>query len=220
MIEFKAWPKTPRLNRVMIVTEKIDGTNAAVIVESIAAGYGHTRPAEGALVDSALTETGAPYWTTVGDNLPGIVTGEFVVAAQSRKRLISPGKQSDNAGFARWVRDNAERLAELLGEGYHYGEWWGKGVQTGYGQDGKRFSLFNVKRYAGVADPEIGLDTVPILYEGPFDTAMVKEIVGNLRYFGSRAAPGQKAEGVVVFHEASGSVFKATCEKDEQWKGA
>lgn len=32
MIEFEAFPKIPRLNRGMVVTEKIDGTNAAVII--------------------------------------------------------------------------------------------------------------------------------------------------------------------------------------------
>ena len=32
MIEFKEFPKIARLNREVIVTEKIDGTNAAVIV--------------------------------------------------------------------------------------------------------------------------------------------------------------------------------------------
>jgi hypothetical protein len=31
-IEFEAWPKIPRLNRGMIITEKIDGTNAAVVI--------------------------------------------------------------------------------------------------------------------------------------------------------------------------------------------
>jgi hypothetical protein len=31
-LEFEAWPKIPRLNRGMIITEKIDGTNAAVII--------------------------------------------------------------------------------------------------------------------------------------------------------------------------------------------
>ncbi len=31
-IEFEAWPKIPRLNRGMVITEKIDGTNAAVII--------------------------------------------------------------------------------------------------------------------------------------------------------------------------------------------
>ena len=32
-IEFRAWPKTPRLNGAsMVITEKIDGTNACIIV--------------------------------------------------------------------------------------------------------------------------------------------------------------------------------------------
>lgn len=30
--EFVSWPKIARLNRDMVVTEKIDGTNAAIIV--------------------------------------------------------------------------------------------------------------------------------------------------------------------------------------------
>lgn len=32
MIEFKEFPKIARLNREVIVTEKIDGTNAAVVI--------------------------------------------------------------------------------------------------------------------------------------------------------------------------------------------
>lgn len=201
MLEFKEWPKTPRLNRDMVVTEKIDGTNAAVVVLPSAPKYD-----QAVFLDEAVVvQTSA---------------GPMIVAAQSRKRLIKPGKTTDNAGFARWVRDNAYCLTQTLGEGYHYGEWWGKGIQSGYGQETKRFSLFNVNRYAGVEDAEIGLDLVPVLYEGPFDTAKVNDIVADLRANGSKAAPGQKAEGVVVFHVASGSVFKATCEKDESPKGA
>jgi hypothetical protein len=208
MLEFKEWPKTPRLNRGMIVTEKIDGTNAAVIVKAmVGEGYGFTE--EGDIIG----DIGEAVAVRAHDQL-------FLVAAQSRKRLIAPGKQTDNAGFAAWVRANAQKLTELLGEGYHYGEWWGKGIQHGYGQDGKRFSLFNVVRYAGVADEAIGLDTVPVLYEGDFYTAKINMLVEGLRRNGSVAAPGQPAEGIIVFHKAAGCVFKVTCEKDEAPKGA
>ncbi len=203
MLEFKEWPKTPRLNRDMIVTEKIDGTNAAVIV---------------------LPETpdlhGLADTTTSLGKLVETSEGVMFVAAQSRKRLIMPGKQTDNAGFAQWVRTNAHGLAQALGTGYHYGEWWGKGIQSGYGLDHKRFSLFNVTRYEHVRDDSIGLGLVPVLFEGPFDTVIIERIVSQLRLHGSHAAPGQKAEGVVVFHTASGTVFKVTCEKDESPKGA
>ena len=32
MVEFQAWPKIPRLHRDVIITEKLDGTNACVVV--------------------------------------------------------------------------------------------------------------------------------------------------------------------------------------------
>ena len=36
MVEFKEWPKIPRgLGEQMTITEKIDGTNACIIVEEI-----------------------------------------------------------------------------------------------------------------------------------------------------------------------------------------
>ena len=52
-------------------------------------------------------------------------------------------------GFARWVETNRERLITLLGPGLHFGEWWGSGIQRGYGltKGDKRFSLFNVERH-------------------------------------------------------------------------
>lgn len=66
----------------------------------------------------------------------------WVVTAQSRTRVITPGK-NDNFGFAAWVQSNYYALADLLGPGYHYGEWWGQGIQRGYGLKERRFSLFN-----------------------------------------------------------------------------
>lgn len=212
-IEFREWPKTPRLNRDMIVTEKIDGTNAAVIVlrpfdveggHSLGAGE-VTPDGAGIVVNVAL---GEDDWEP------------YIVAAQSRKRVISPGKQTDNAGFAAWVRDNAQALADALGEGYHYGEWWGKGIQHGYGQEGKRFSLFNVNRYADAdlsALPQV--DLVPVLFDGRFNMDVIAKLVDDLRQDGSAAAPGQKAEGVIVFHVAAGHVYKVLCENDELPKG-
>jgi hypothetical protein len=199
MIEFQGWPKTPRLFRDMIVTEKIDGTNAAIIIEACPPG---------------CTEQQGK-----------VVSAPFHVAAQSRKRLITP--EQDNFGFAHWVWDNAASLVEILGEGRHFGEWWGQGIQRGYGLDHKRFSLFNVKRYGPLLENSAaadfvlpGLHTVPVLYEGPFDTAQVAASLLVLDSVGSRAAPGFKpAEGVIVYHHALNGVFKATLENDGEPKG-
>ncbi len=41
--EFIAWPKIPRLNRSIVVTEKIDGTNAAVICTADGGVYAQSR---------------------------------------------------------------------------------------------------------------------------------------------------------------------------------
>lgn len=211
MSVFTPFPKIPRLNRDIIITEKIDGTNAAIVVER------------------ELNEN-------VGSSQPGILLADLhplsglVVRAQSRNRFISP--ENDNHGFARWVFTNADALASLLGEGIHFGEWWGKGVQDTYkGIDGKRFSLFNVSRWREV-NVEIGgvpVKPVPILYEGPWFDAEASiggdvwapwAALDALRDGGSHAAPGCKAEGIVVYHTAGNVLFKATLENDEKPKGA
>lgn len=173
--------KIPRLNRDIVITEKIDGANSAIhIVED-------------------------PY-------------KELVAIPQSRNRIITPEK--DNHGFARWVRERESELIETLGEGIHFGEFWGMGIQRKYGLKEKRFSLFNTSRWNLDNTSSVeGLSVVPVLYEGPFDTHVVNDKVRWLKGHGSLAAPGfMNPEGVIVFHTAANSMFKVTCEKDEQHK--
>lgn len=167
-IEFKPWPKIVRLEnkRFPIFTEKIDGTNACVII---------------------------------GDN------GEF--ACQSRTRIITPS--SDNYGFARWAYEHREEL-EKLGPGHHYGEWWGLGIQRGYGLQEKRFSLFNTRRW-GEHNPNTPncCHVVPIL---PADSA--EQVVQFLKQNGSVAAPGwQRPEGAVMYEPDTDTCFKIIIDK-------
>src|SRR5437762_12956973 len=70
--------------------------------------------------------------------------GEFLVG--SRSRWLT--KETDNFGFHKWATEHREDLMKL-GPGRHFGEWWGAGIQRGYGlQKGeKRFSLFNCQRW-------------------------------------------------------------------------
>ena len=142
--------------------------------------------------------------------------GEFQVG--SRTRWITP--ENDNYGFARWSYEHKDELMSL-GAGYHYGEWWGAGIQRGYGLKEKRFSLFNSFRWGD----ELGARpscccVVPVLYTGGFDTAKINEILSNLQTNGSKAAPGfMQPEGVVVYHIAGRVYFKKTIENDEG-KGA
>lgn len=171
MEEFVGFPKMPRLSRDVIVTEKIDGTNAQI------------------------------YFTDAGEMHVG-----------SRTRWITP--KDDNYGFAKWAEANRADL-EKLGPGRHFGEWWGQGIQRTYGLTEKRFSLFNVVRWA---DPEVRPTccyVVPTLYIGAFDTKSINNTLYSLIDEGSSAAPGfMKPEGIIVFHTAGLFGMKKTIDND------
>lgn len=174
--EFVPFPKIVRLNRELVVTEKLDGTNACVHV-----------------------------------------TDDGQVLAASRTRWITP--ESDNYGFAAWVKAHEIELREGLGAGSHFGEWWGSGIQRRYGLTEKRFSLFNVHRW-GAARPNC-CHVVPELGRGIAGvTLSIGAIVERLREHGSVAAEGfMRPEGIVVFHTASSQLYKMTLENDEAPKG-
>ncbi len=137
------------------------------------------------------------------------VSDDGLVTAGSRNRWITP--DHDNYGFAQWVMDNTEDLKKL-GPGYHYGEWWGSGVQRRYGLTEKRYSLFNTSRWGGSESGKPDCcHVVPVLYAGDFTPSIVDETMYQLLGTGSRAAPGFKdPEGVVVYLPAANSLFKVT----------
>jgi hypothetical protein len=194
-LEFQAFPKMARFSREIIISEKIDGTNAQVLI----------------------TEYGEVY-------------------AGSRTRWITPS--DDNYGFAKWVEGNKSEILKL-GVGRHFGEWWGGGIQRGYGlkKDDKRFSLFNVSRwclygetpalienpnpeiikYQDVLPECVGL--VPLLYKGNFDGYQVDHCVRFLEYGGSMAVKGyMNPEGIVIYHTAANVGFKKTIKNDDKPK--
>ena len=152
-----------------------------------------------------------------GTNAQVFIGDDGSVTAGSRGRYITPA--ADNHGFAAWVERHKDELAALLGPGRHFGEWWGRGIQRGYNQIEKRFSLFDVRRWAGVELPEC-VGVVPVLYEGLFDTARIEEVLCYLRDNGSVIAPGYPfPEGIIVYHKAAGALFKKTIERDDEPKG-
>jgi hypothetical protein len=184
--EFVGFPKIHRFYRDVVITEKIDGTNGAIVI----------------------TDDGHIY-------------------AQSRKRIITPA--DDNFGFAAWVHVHKDVLVEFLGPGRHFGEWWGKGIQRGYGVERRYFSLFDARRWEGklewssVAeiDKELnkaevaGLRRTPILYEGDSISFGMLDSIEMLADLGSTASPGFKnPEGVVVHHIAANVSFKYTFGND------
>jgi hypothetical protein len=140
--------------------------------------------------------------------------GEFQVG--SRNRWITP--ENDNFGFARWAYENKDELMGL-GVGYHYGEWWGQGIQRGYGLKEKRFSLFNTSRWSDDSVRPACCGVVPVLYTGMFDTETIQIWLDWLSRNGSVAAPGfMQPEGVVIYHTAGNLYFKKTIVGDDQPK--
>ena len=188
---FAEFPSIPRLFREVIVTEKIDGTNASV----------------------HILEDGT-------------------VLAASRTRYIVP--LADNFGFAAWVEKNADALREGLGVGRHFGEWYGSGIQRGYGLTNgeRRFALFNVGRWWAPINSEFTevsdkvavapdcCGVVPILYRGTFNSEAIEKVATALTISGSRVAPGfNKPEGIVVYHTKSKQLYKYTFDKNDGHKG-
>jgi hypothetical protein len=144
--------------------------------------------------------------------------GSFQVGSRTRWLTAETG---DNHGFLLWALTNKDELMKL-GPGTHFGEWWGSGIQRGYGlvKGEKRFSLFNVHRWADAATRPACCSVVPELWRGIFNTQDANEALDSLRRKGSEASPGfMKPEGIVIFHTAGGYLFKKTIEKDEQPKG-
>jgi hypothetical protein len=154
-----------------------------------------------------------------GTNAQINITEDGRVFAGSRSRIITPA--DDNFGFARWVEQHSEEL-QKLGPGRHFGEWWGSGIQRGYGlpKGEKRFSLFNVAKWGDDAVRPTCCHVAPVIYAGPFRTVEVERAIDALRANGSLASPGfMQPEGVIVWHGAARQMFKVTCERDEQPKG-
>jgi len=207
---YPKFPKIHRLFRECFITEKIDGTNGLVAI----------------LEPDAFPEA------------PALATRDGLrLCAGSRSRWLSPA--DDNYGFAEWVQNRAESLFDL-GAGLHYGEFWGPGINRGYGVSERRFSLFQGWRWHPrgspgreiadanpknppkfTAEAPVVCDVVPVLYQGAFNELYVARCLAFLHECGSFAHPGYlNPEGIVVYHRPSNTSFKVLLENDDQPKGA
>ena len=170
----------------------------------------------------------ATMWVTITEKIDGtngciIVQDGKVAGVQSRKRLID--RENDNMGFANWVYDNEEELAKLLGEGYHYGEWAGPGVQKNpHDLPDKMFFLFNVFREdypSWVTD--LPISPVPTLYTGPYSKESVETAMQSLldkedglsTVIGGSGSP----EGIIIYFHNFKQHMKLTIRDPEgKWK--
>lgn len=220
---YPSFPKIPRLHRDIVITEKLDGTNGLISIERHPIGTAVDGLPDGVFLvmdDRTIGEDGLPVW-------------EYHIRAGSRNRWLTP--DSDNYGFSKWVAENAVELSKL-GPGSHYGEWFGRGIQRGYGLDDRRFALFNVGRWFDPRSPlgeepptdkaqpcpEV-VTVVPVLWTGNANqlNAAVALALSFFDALGSVAVPGYRnPEGLMVYHVAGGHYYKVLRENDGKPKGA
>jgi hypothetical protein len=141
--------------------------------------------------------------------------GDLQLKTGSRTRWISP--ENDNYGFSQFVYSNKDEFIEKLGEGRHFGEWAGPGINSGEGLTEKKLFLFNFHRWIEAPLPS-GVSTVPPLYTGKFSMEMIDETMEKLKINGSYLVPGyMKPEGIVI--EVGDNFYKKTFENEEvAWK--
>ena len=207
---FEPWPKIPRLFSECVVSEKLDGTNAQILI------------ADARELEQGELETAK--WDV--ERGTAILSDGMFFHVFSRKRQIWPGH--DNFTFANWAFENSEQLIYTLGPGRHFGEWWGQGVGRRYGLEEKRFSLFNTHRWEWLNGAEhraeaglekLALYCVPVLYSGPFGLEPLQAVISLLTMGGSLAVPGfRQPEGIVCYMRDSQAMFKYVIEGDAHKK--
>jgi len=152
-----------------------------------------------------------PFMVTISEKINGtnsciVIQEGKIVGVQSRKRFITP--EDDNYGFAGWVRDHNDELL-ALGDGYHYGEWAGLGIQKNpHCLKEKELFLFNTFRWnPNNPNRPACCNVVPVLFEGLMLPDTISQQLLELQ---DRAAVGQTPEGVVAYYHAFRKYTKHT----------
>lgn len=195
-IEFDPFPKIPRLNREMIITEKIDGTNATVFIDDNGNQFYGSRN----------------RWITPEDDNYGFA--RWAKAHAEELAELGPGWHRGE-----WWGLGIQRKYGLLKKRFslfNVSKWHGHDEsQLVLGSDLDSLP-FCQKRQPAPACCHV----VPILYIGPFSEVAIQMVLSDLRRYGSRAAPDFMApEGIVVYFPRAGTCFKVTCENDDEPKG-
>lgn len=190
LIEFRGFPKIPRLNREIIITEKIDGTNAQVLVTE-----------DGQVIAGSRKR----YLTVENDNF-----GFAAWVAEHKEELLQlgPGRH-----FGEWWGQGINRnygLDHKRFSLFNVKRWL---LSASCCPDPDK-EIEEANKEAPSC-----CDIVPILAHINFDITIINATLNYLYAFGSRAAPGfMKPEGIVIYHKAGNCFFKVTLENDDKPK--
>jgi hypothetical protein len=191
--QFLEFPKMARLSRECIITEKIDGTNAQILITD-----------DGQMLVGSRTR-----WITPEQDNYGFARWAW----DHREELLTLGA---GRHFGEWWGQGIQRkynMPEKRWSLFNVSRW------CLHGENPKQIPTADprIVKMQDVLPPCCHL--VPVLYRGQFTTEACENALSWLRENGSAASPGfRKPEGIVCFHVAGNVGFKKTLEKDEMPK--
>jgi len=188
-VEFKEFPKLPRLSREVLISEKIDGTNSSILITEF-----------GDILTGSRTK-----WVTPEDDNKGFA--KWVQGNKQEILKLGPGRH-----FGEWWGSGIGRGYNLpKGEKrlslFNISRW------ALYGTEPKLISEVTNK-YQDLLPECVGL--VPLIARGIFHATLIDEAMYRLKTNGSYASPlFMKPEGIIIFHISGNVGFKKTIENDE-----
>jgi len=193
MQEFKEFPKIARFSREVVVTEKIDGTNACIFISEDGGEF--------------LTGSRTRWITPENDN--------YGFSRWAYERKLDLMELGPGLHFGEWWGSGCQR-----GYGLQKGEkrfsLFNVARWCLHGQPPQQMPTADsrIVKMQDVLPPCVGL--VPVLWRGQFDDLDLDAVLEDLRQNGSKVAPGYfSPEGVVIFHVAGRVGFKKTLIGDE-----
>lgn len=189
------FPKIPRLNRTMVITEKIDGTNGQILITE----------------DGEVRAGSRKRWITPKDNNFGFAA--WVKEHEDELHVcLGPGRH-----FGEWWGEKINRGYGLSGRYSPARRFSLFNVRRWRDHTNARWNNHPwLKEYEKRQRAPYCCGVVPILAIEPFNTERIDSILELLDLNGSLAAPGfMQPEGIVIYHTAGNNLFKVTIENDE-----
>lgn len=192
---FVEFPKIARLSREMILTEKLDGTNALIEIQE----------------DGTMRFGSRTRWITPEEDNYGFA--RWATEHREELSLLGPGRH-----FGEWWGGGIQRNYGLAKDDKRF--WMFNVIRWCLATvNPERIPTVDQRIIKMQQQLPACVGLVPVLHRGEFSTSMATEAICWLRINGSKAVPGfTKPEGVCIYHVASGVTFKKTVEKDEQPK--
>ena len=187
--EFIPFPKLPRLQRTVIISEKIDGTNAQVYITD----------------DGKIRFGSRTRWITPEDDNFGFA--RWATDHKEELLKLGPGRH-----FGEWWGRGIQRnygLSERRFSLFNVARW------CPHGEVPKAIPTADPRNVKMQDVLPACCHLVPILWQGLFTSVVAIVHIWQLEQTGSYAAPGfMNPEGIVVYHVAGNVGFKMTLDND------